>query len=75
PDMCAPTNMQCYRVVGLDINANHIRAVASGFVTATASALHIGRRTHVWSIRQVDDNDRLTCVSRLTMAIIDGQAQ
>ncbi|MEM7764987.1 MAG: hotdog fold thioesterase [Pseudomonadota bacterium] len=63
-----------YRVVGLDINANHIRAVSSGFVTATASALHIGRRTHVWSIRQVDENDRLTCVSRLTMAIIDGQA-
>jgi 1,4-dihydroxy-2-naphthoyl-CoA hydrolase len=60
-----------YRCVGQEINANHVRAVTSGFVTATARPYHIGRRSHVWEIRIVDERDKLVCISRLTMAIID----
>lgn len=56
--------------VGLDINANHIRAAASGWVTATARAVHLGRTTQVWQIDMVNDAGELTCVSRLTMAIL-----
>lgn len=61
-----------YRVVGLDINANHVRGVREGRVTAVARPYHLGRTTQVWSIEQRDDRGKLTCVSRLTMAIIDG---
>ena len=57
-------------VVGLDINANHIRAVTSGCVTGTARALHVGRTTQVWEIRIEDDQQRLVCISRLTMAVV-----
>jgi 1,4-dihydroxy-2-naphthoyl-CoA hydrolase len=60
-----------YRCVGQEINANHIRAVISGFVVGTARPYHIGRRSHVWEIRIVDERDKLVCISRLTMAIID----
>ncbi|MEM7611001.1 MAG: hotdog fold thioesterase [Pseudomonadota bacterium] len=67
-------DMARYRVVGLDINANHIRGVRSGRVLATATAVHIGRTTHVWSIKQHDSEGRLTCMSRLTMAVIDTEA-
>jgi 1,4-dihydroxy-2-naphthoyl-CoA hydrolase len=56
--------------VGLDINANHIRAVRSGTVTGVAKPLHIGRSTHVWEINIVDEKQRLVCISRLTMAIL-----
>lgn len=56
--------------VGLDINANHIRPVKQGLVTATARPEALGRTTQVWSIRIVDELDRLVCISRLTMAII-----
>lgn len=56
--------------VGLDINANHLRAVRSGRVTATARAIHLGRTTHVWDIRLQDDQGNQTCISRLTMAIV-----
>ena len=59
-----------YRGVGLDINANHIRAVSSGWVTGTARAVHIGRTTQVWQIDMVNDASELTCVSRITMAIL-----
>lgn len=58
------------RVVGLDINANHVRAARDGFVHATATPEAIGRRTQVWSIRIVDDADRLVCISRLTLAVL-----
>lgn len=60
-----------YRCVGQEINANHLRAISSGFVTATVRPYHIGRRSHVWEIRIVDERDKLVCVSRLTMAVID----
>lgn len=57
--------------VGLEINANHIRGVREGLVTGTARPLHAGRRTHVWEIRVADERDRLVCVSRLTLAILE----
>jgi len=56
--------------VGLDINANHIRATTSGTVTGTARPLHIGRTTQVWEIRIEDDRQRLVCISRLTLAVV-----
>lgn len=56
--------------VGLEINANHIRPVKKGLVTATAKAEALGRTTQIWSIRIVDEQDRLVCLSRLTMAVI-----
>ena len=56
--------------VGLDINANHVRAVTAGLVTGTARVLHRGRTTQVWEIRIEDDAGRLVCISRLTMAVV-----
>ena len=56
--------------VGLDINANHIRPVKEGFVYGTATPEALGRTTQVWTIRITDENDRLVCVARLTMAVI-----
>jgi 1,4-dihydroxy-2-naphthoyl-CoA hydrolase len=57
--------------VGLEINANHIRAKQNGVVTAVAVPLHKGRTTMVWDIRIKDEDERLICVSRCTMAIVD----
>ncbi len=56
--------------VGLDINANHIRAITQGNVIGTARALHIGRSTQVWEIRIEDEKQRLVCISRLTLAVV-----
>ena len=56
--------------VGLEINANHIRGVRDGLVFATATRLHIGASTHVWDIKIHDQNDKLVCVSRLTVSIL-----
>ncbi len=58
------------RVVGLDINANHLRAVRDGWVAGTARPLHIGRTTQVWEIRLENDAGELSCISRLTMAVV-----
>ena len=60
--------------VGLEINANHIRGVRDGFVFATATRLHIGASTHVWDIKIHDQNDKLVCVSRLTVSILAKRA-
>ena len=57
--------------VGLDINANHIRSVRSGFVFGVTTPLHIGRSVHVWEIKITDEDDKLVCVSRLTVSIIE----
>ena len=57
--------------VGLDINANHIRAVKNGVVTGVAKPLHLGSSTQVWSIEITDAENRLVCISRLTMAVLD----
>ncbi|WP_109429587.1 hotdog fold thioesterase [Sulfoacidibacillus thermotolerans] len=59
--------------VGLEINANHIRSVHEGYVVATATPLHRGRTTHVWDIRIRDEQERLVCVSRCTVAIVPKQ--
>ena len=59
-----------YRAVGLDINANHIKSASSGWVTGTARPVHRGRTTHVWQIELRNDAGELTCVSRITMAIL-----
>ena len=56
--------------VGLEVNANHLRGVRSGRVTAVAKAIHIGRTTQVWDIRLSGDDGKLSCVSRLTMAVV-----
>ncbi|WP_309570630.1 hotdog fold thioesterase [Deinococcus sp.] len=56
--------------VGLEINANHLRGVRSGTVTATATPIHQGRTTQVWSIEIVDEQGRAVCTSRCTLAII-----
>lgn len=56
--------------VGLELNANHVRACRDGKVTGTARALHVGRRTQVWDIRIVDTDDRLVCASRLTLSVL-----
>jgi 1,4-dihydroxy-2-naphthoyl-CoA hydrolase len=59
-----------HRSVGVEINANHIRSVSEGWVTGIGRPLHVGRSTHVWQIEMTDDKGRLTCVSRITMAIL-----
>lgn len=56
--------------VGLSINANHVRPVTEGYVYATCRPVHLGRTTHVWNIELRDEKDRLTCISRLTMAVV-----
>jgi 1,4-dihydroxy-2-naphthoyl-CoA hydrolase len=64
---CVPAGT---RVVGLEVNANHLRAVSQGWVTATARPVHLGRRTQVWQIELRDDDRRMVCTSRLTMAVL-----
>jgi 1,4-dihydroxy-2-naphthoyl-CoA hydrolase len=56
--------------VGLEINANHLRAAKDGIVIATATRLHIGSSTHVWDIKIHNEQQKLICVSRLTVAIL-----
>lgn len=57
--------------VGLEINANHIRPVKSGYVFAKATPLHIGNKTQVWDIKISNEEGKLVCVSRLTLAVLD----
>ncbi|MFS1517114.1 hotdog fold thioesterase [Bacillus sp. SCS-151] len=57
--------------VGLEINANHIRAKRGGVVTAIGTPLHRGKKTHVWEVKIVDEQDKLICISRCTMAIVE----
>jgi len=64
-------NSETQYCVGLDVNANHLRPVRTGRVVGTARPLHRGRSTHVWQIHIRDAEERLVCVSRLTMAVID----
>lgn len=56
--------------VGLDINANHVRAARDGYVIGEVHPIHVGRSTHVWEIRIADEAGKLVCISRLTMSII-----
>jgi len=59
------------RVVGLEINANHIRPVAGGWVTGITAPIHVGNTTQIWDIRIYDEQEKLVCISRLTVAVID----
>src|ERR687889_819782 len=65
----ANVDRQEFIAVGLEINANHLRAKPDGIVTATATPIHMGRTTQVWDVRIVDEADRLVCVSRCTIAV------
>jgi 1,4-dihydroxy-2-naphthoyl-CoA hydrolase len=64
---CVPEG---YRAVGLDINANHLRGATQGWVTGITRPVHIGRTTQVWQIELTNEAGELTCVSRITMAVL-----
>ena len=64
---CVPAG---WRTVGLDINANHIKATTEGHVTGVARPVHVGRTTQVWQIDMCNDAGETTCVSRITMAVL-----
>jgi len=57
-------------VVGLEINANHLRGKRDGMVTAVATPVHVGRRTQVWEIRISDEDGKAVCLSRCTLAVV-----
>lgn len=59
-----------HRAVGLDINANHLKSASKGWVTGTARPVHRGRTTQVWQIDLTNEDGELTCVSRITMAVL-----
>jgi len=61
---------QQFYCVGLEINANHVRAVGSGWVIGIARPVHLGRSTQIWEVRISDEADKLVCVSRVTMAVL-----
>ncbi len=63
-------NKSTHYCVGLEINANHIRGVKSGNVYGVAKAIHIGGTTQIWEIKITDENEKLVCISRLTVAVI-----
>ena len=67
--MCLPDPTK-QRAVGLDINANHVRPVKSGWVYGRVTALHVGRTTHIWEIKITNEDHKLVCISRLTVAIV-----
>jgi len=58
------------KAVGLEINANHVRSVTEGWVYGKVSPIHIGRRTHLWDIQITNEEGKLVCISRLTVAIV-----
>lgn len=60
-----------YACVGQEINANHLRSATEGWVYAVTRPVHIGRRTQVWETHITDEADRLVCISRMTLAVID----
>jgi uncharacterized protein (TIGR00369 family) len=66
--MVNPDTQYC---VGLEINANHLKAVRQGWVYGKTMPVHVGKRTHVWEIRINDEAGDLVCISRITMAVID----
>ena len=66
--MCVPPGGG--NVVGIEINANHLRAVREGEVIGTGRPLHIGRSTQVWEVRITDPQERLVCISRITLAVV-----
>jgi 1,4-dihydroxy-2-naphthoyl-CoA hydrolase len=65
-------DMGKFYCVGLELNSNHIRSARSGRVTGTARPIHIGARSQVWEVRIEDEKGRLTCISRLTVMVLEG---
>jgi 1,4-dihydroxy-2-naphthoyl-CoA hydrolase len=63
-------DLELFTVVGVEINANHIRAKREGIVTGTGTPIHVGRSTQVWEVRIVDEEQRPICVSRCTLAVV-----
>lgn len=64
-------NPKTHRAVGLEINANHVRSKSGGVVTAIATPVHLGKTSMVWDIRIEDEVQKLICISRCTMAVIE----
>lgn len=58
---------------GLEINANHVRPIREGTLRAIGTPLHKGKTTQVWNIRIEDENERLICISRCTVALVDAK--
>ena len=61
-----------YYCVGIENNANHVRSARDGRVTGTARPVHVGSRSQVWDIRISDEQERLVCISRLTVSVLEG---
>ncbi len=70
--MCIP-DISTHMAVGVEINANHLRAVQAGTLTATATPVHRGRTTHVWQVTITDEAGRRVCVSRCTLALVNAR--
>ncbi|HSB92678.1 MAG TPA: hotdog fold thioesterase [Flavitalea sp.] len=64
-----------YIVVGIEINANHLRGARQGLVTGIVKPIHIGGTTHVWDIRISDENEKPVCISRLTVAVLENKSK
>jgi 1,4-dihydroxy-2-naphthoyl-CoA hydrolase len=62
------------KCLGQEVSATHLRPVSSGLVTGTAKPIHLGRRSHVWEIRLTNEEGKLTCISKLILAIIEHQS-
>lgn len=57
--------------VGVEINANHIRGIKSGWLYGKVTPIHLGRTTHIWNIAMTDENEKLVCISRLTIMVVE----
>lgn len=68
-------NVEKNYVVGLEINCNHVRSAREGFVYGTTRPIHLGGKTQIWDIRILDEREKLVCVSRLTLAVLDRKAE
>jgi 1,4-dihydroxy-2-naphthoyl-CoA hydrolase len=64
-----------FHCVGQEINANHIRAVGTGWVYGEARPLHLGKSSHVWEIKIINEDGKLVCISRVTMAVLSKPIQ
>jgi 1,4-dihydroxy-2-naphthoyl-CoA hydrolase len=66
----AVVNLETHYCVGLEINANHLRATKEGLVTGTAQAIHLGKTTQIWQILIENEKKQMTCISRMTAAVL-----
>jgi len=64
-------NQKLQHCVGLEVNANHVKSVSTGYVYGRTKSIHLGKRTQIWEINVTNEEDELICISRLTMAVID----